>query len=208
MASNKYERKRGSCGGTLKRNGRTSAGTRRWRCRRCGASSVMRRPARQDAWRARTWLAWLLADRTLGELGVSMRSFQRHTRRFWLQGPAPVFDGLVHDVLVVDATRIGAAMCHVVAAPPARRAQGRNGHRATVVAWGMIRSVLGRADGPHPAPESAGRRCPERHRQGRGPMVARCENPDPHRPFRATCMPRPDAGPTSSPWPSPGTLPR
>lgn len=100
----------------------------------------MRRPARQDAWWARTWLAWLLADRTLGELGVSMRSFRRHTRRFRLQGPAPVFDGVVHDVLVVDVTRIGAAMCHVVAAPPARRAQGRNGQRATVVAWGWART--------------------------------------------------------------------
>ncbi|WP_439329295.1 transposase-like zinc-binding domain-containing protein, partial [Corynebacterium hiratae] len=31
------------CGGEMKRNGTTSKGTTRWRCKQCGASSVKRR---------------------------------------------------------------------------------------------------------------------------------------------------------------------
>ena len=29
-----------SCGGEMKRNGKTKAGTQRWRCKSCGASGV------------------------------------------------------------------------------------------------------------------------------------------------------------------------
>lgn len=136
MASNTYTRKCASCGGTLKKNGKTSARTQRWRCTSCGASTIFKRPTRSTAWWARTWLAWLLTHTTINELGLSMRSFQRHTKTFWKTSPAPVFDGIVHDVLVIDATSIGAAMCHVIAAPPKERTQGRNRDKATVVAWG------------------------------------------------------------------------
>ena len=140
MASNKYLRICASCGGALKKNGKTTAGTIRFRCKECGASTTNRRPSRRQAWWAQSWIAWLLCRTSIEQLHVSMRSFQRHTTRFWDTSPAPVFDGVVRDVLVIDATRIGAAMCHIVAQPPNTRANQHCHRRANVVAWGWAKT--------------------------------------------------------------------
>ena len=50
----------GVCGAKMKRNGRTSAGTPRWRCTECGASAVRRIDSTAKTLEA--FLAWLLSD--------------------------------------------------------------------------------------------------------------------------------------------------
>lgn len=211
MASNTYVRKCAGCGGTLKMNGTTSAGTRRWRCTGRGASTTLARPSRAKAWWAKSWLAWLLGMASMRELGVSMRTFQRHTAPFWASSPGPVFDGVVHDVLVIDATRIGGAMCHIIAEPPRKRGRGRRRERRR---WwqGMgrrrIGGLLGRPDGPHPAPRRSWSPTPSpassRPPRNGGPRPG--SRSAPFMP-RATCTPRPARTPTSSPWPPHATWP-
>ena len=47
-----------SCGAKMKRNGKTKAGTQRWRCTSCGASSV--HGNNTDARELKAFLGWLL----------------------------------------------------------------------------------------------------------------------------------------------------
>ena len=49
------------CGSKMKGNGTTKAGTRRWRCPKCGASSV--RKINGSAKTLRTFLRWLFSER-------------------------------------------------------------------------------------------------------------------------------------------------
>lgn len=88
------------CGGTMKRNGKTKAGTQRWRCPACGASSVRRIDTRAKELGA--FLRWLLSKRTTSELPGSRTSFWRRT--FWVWGIWPIAHatGEVHDVVHLD----------------------------------------------------------------------------------------------------------
>ena len=62
------------------RNGRTSAGSQRWRCPACVASSTVRY---DDAARLEEFLDWLLSKGT--QLGIpgAGRTFRRRTSEFW-----------------------------------------------------------------------------------------------------------------------------
>ncbi len=92
---------------------------------------------------------------------------------------------------------------------PHRRPQGCNRQKGDGGGLGMgahgIRSVLGRAHDLYPAPDHAGHRCAERHRQGRPNLVAVHAHPDPHCPCRAqpACQDRTQARP-ARPGPRPG----
>ena len=46
------------CGAAMKRNGKTGAGSQRWRCRDCGASRTVRYD--DEAARLREFVGWLL----------------------------------------------------------------------------------------------------------------------------------------------------
>lgn len=56
----------GVCGAKTKRNGRTSAGTQRWRCTKCGSSSV--RKIDNEAKALGAFLAWLLSKDAIADL--------------------------------------------------------------------------------------------------------------------------------------------
>ena len=47
------------CGGSMKRNGKTSSGAQRWRCAACGASATVRYD--DAAARLEEFLSWLLS---------------------------------------------------------------------------------------------------------------------------------------------------
>lgn len=88
------------CGAQMKRNGKTSSGRQRWRCRDCGSSSTHTRcDLSKDL---DEFLSWLLSkDRQIDMPGQG-RSFRRRTQRFWQVWPMPSVVDEIHRVIYVD----------------------------------------------------------------------------------------------------------
>ena len=111
----------------MKRNGTTKAGTQRWRCGKCGASSVRKhdRAAKQ----LESFLRWLLSKDAIADLKTSRATFWRRTAWIWRIWPIAPFTGEVHDVVFLDGIwlRREAVVLMAVA----------GGH---VVAWHLTRS--------------------------------------------------------------------
>ena len=89
-----------SCGQDMKRNGKTSAGTQRWRCKTCGASAVHTNDT--TARELDAFLGWLLGKGSQLDMPGQGRSFRRLASRFWGIWPMPEPDGVVHRVVYVD----------------------------------------------------------------------------------------------------------
>lgn len=94
-----------ACGGAMKRNGKTSAGAQRWRCRVCGASRTHRIDT--SAKDLETFLRWLFSKRTQDDFGCSSRTFRRRAAKFWETWPLPAYTGEVCDVVFLDGIWVG-----------------------------------------------------------------------------------------------------
>ncbi len=70
-----------ACGGDTKRNGKTSSGATRWRCKACGASTTQRYDNEPKL--LELFLRWLLSKKTQGEFGMPGRTFRHLTNKFW-----------------------------------------------------------------------------------------------------------------------------
>lgn len=71
-----------SCGAAMKRNGKTGAGSQRWRCGSCGASTTVSYD--DTAARLEEFLAWLTSKGTQLSMPGQGRTFRRRTAEFWL----------------------------------------------------------------------------------------------------------------------------
>ncbi|MFI8594321.1 IS1249 family transposase [Microbacterium sp. NPDC078428] len=96
------------CGSRLVKNGRTTAGTQRWRCPQCGASSTRRRPDVARREQLRRFLTWLVGKHTQAEIdGGTGRSFRDQTAWCWDLEPRMPVTGEVHEAVLVDGIWIG-----------------------------------------------------------------------------------------------------
>lgn len=82
------------------KNGKTKAGTQRWRCLSCGASSV--RKIGKAAKTLEAFLRWLLSKDAVADLKTSRATFWRKTAWVWRIWPIAPFTGEVHDVVFLD----------------------------------------------------------------------------------------------------------
>jgi hypothetical protein len=114
----------GLCGGRLKRNGTTSAGTTRWRCTVCGASSTKRRPDLTRRAEFDAFLAWLLGPTGQAAAGSSARTFRRRTAWCWLVEPTITVTGEVYDEVQIDGIYLSSQWCCLIAS-----------NRDGVIAW-------------------------------------------------------------------------
>lgn len=118
----------GACGGKMKRNGKTSSGAQRWRCKHCGASITHRIDS--SAKQLKMFLKWLLGKRTIEEVAsCSVDTFRRHTERFWKLWPLPEYTGEIHDVVFVDGIYITRKLVVLIACS-----------RKHVLAWHLAES--------------------------------------------------------------------
>ena len=102
-----------ACGGDTKRNGKTSSGTTRWRCKSCGASTTQKYD--KEAKSLKVFVDWILSKSNQSEFGVSSRTFRRLTSRFWGIWPiAPVCDE-IHHVVHVDGIWLGRSVVILIA---------------------------------------------------------------------------------------------
>lgn len=102
-----------SCGGRMKRNGTTSAGSTRWRCKACGASLVDK--IDNSAKRLDEFLGWLLTKRRQADMPGGGRTFRRRTAEFWRVWPLPPVTGEVCRVVFVDGLYLGRKACVLIA---------------------------------------------------------------------------------------------
>lgn len=103
------------CAARLVKNGKTAAGTQRWRCPRCGASSVRERRDVTEREQLRRFLRWLTGKASQIEAtGNTGRSFRRDTAWCWELEPRMPITGEVHEVVLVDGVWIG-SWCLLIA---------------------------------------------------------------------------------------------
>lgn len=88
----------------MKRNGKTSAGTARWRCRLCGASST--HSIGTETRELKRFLSWLLSKERQLDMAGEGRTFRRSSERFWRLWPLPRDVDEVHRVIYVDGIHI------------------------------------------------------------------------------------------------------
>lgn len=88
------------CGGKTKRHGKTSAGTQRWQCMSCKASTTHK--INNDAKLLRQFLDWLLSRKRQADMPGGGRTFRRKTAQFWSVWPMPSVIDEIHKVIYVD----------------------------------------------------------------------------------------------------------
>ena len=94
-----------ACGSTMKRNGHTSSGATRWRCKGCGASLTHR--IDNAAKRLAEFLDWLMGKGAQADLPGEGRTFRRRTSEFWSIWPIAPYTGEVFDVVFLDGLWVG-----------------------------------------------------------------------------------------------------
>ena len=90
------------CGGEMKKNGKTSAGRTRWRCKDTGCGVSRSRAYDRQADDVRAFLNWLLSADTQEGRGVSARTLRRRNELGWSLWPPCPMGGQVHDVVHLD----------------------------------------------------------------------------------------------------------
>lgn len=96
----------GVCGSKLVKNGVTSSGRTRWRCKTCGASSTQSRPDITHRAELTAFHQWVLGSASQRSLdGGTGRSFRSSTSWCWrIRVPRPVVTGEIDRVLMLDGT--------------------------------------------------------------------------------------------------------
>lgn len=104
------------CGQRLVKNGKTAAGTQRWRCPDCGASSVRKRADLARRNELRGFLLWLLGKLSQAEASTTAtdRTLRRRTAWCWLIEPTLGPVETRHRQVLVDGIYIG-SWCLLIA---------------------------------------------------------------------------------------------
>ncbi len=113
----------------MRKNGRSAAGTQRWKCASCrlGASGGRQDLSRRA--RLRRFLSWLLGAAGQGPASGA-RALRRHTAWCWGLQPCIIPDGRAHPVVMADGTYVGHGHCLLVCC---------DGTTGRVLAWRWCR---------------------------------------------------------------------
>lgn len=86
------------------KNGSTSAGRTRWRCKSCGASSIQSRVDVTRKAEFTAFLSWITGKQRQGAHAGSERTFRRRSAWCWNVVPQAVGTGEIHPVIMLDGT--------------------------------------------------------------------------------------------------------
>ena len=101
------------CGARMKRNGKTGAGTQRWRCVECGSSAVHHHD--NAAKELSAFLGWLMSKGSQADMPGGGRTFRRRSRAFWEIWPMPDVVDEVHRVVFVDGIYVARDLVVLIA---------------------------------------------------------------------------------------------
>lgn len=121
-----------SCGSAMKRNGKTSSGAQRWRCRACNSSSVHRIDS--SAKDLDLFLRWLFSKQRQRDMPGGGRTFRRKTSKFWKLWPLPYETGEIHRVIYIDGIYLARDLVVLIACSDEH-----------VISWHLARSENSRA---------------------------------------------------------------
>lgn len=93
------------CGSKMKRNGKTKAGTQRWRCTECGSSTIHTYDI--ESRELKRFLEWLLSKERQVDMPGEGRTFRRLAAKFWKIWPLPEFVDEIHRVIYIDGIHLG-----------------------------------------------------------------------------------------------------
>ncbi|WP_418906632.1 IS1249 family transposase [Glutamicibacter endophyticus] len=96
----------GVCGTKQVKNGKTSAGRTRWRCKNCGASSTQRREDITARKHFTAFYQWATGKQPAARWGTSRATFQRTTAWCWSVHPTLEPTGEIHRYLMLDGTYV------------------------------------------------------------------------------------------------------
>lgn len=88
----------------MRKNGRTAAGTQRWKCADCSLGTTAPRPDRRHDADLRAFLDWLLSGRTQGDMGSGPRMFRKRTSWCWNIRPEIPTPAVKHHTVMADGT--------------------------------------------------------------------------------------------------------
>ena len=143
--------KRPCCGAAMKRNGKTGAGSQRWRCRDCGASRTVRYD--DEAARLREFVGWLLSKESQRDMPGQGRAFRRRTASFWSIWPMPEVVDEAHRVAFVDGIWVARDAVVLIACTESHVLSWHLARAETSAAW---RSLLSRVAPPDMAVSDGG----------------------------------------------------
>lgn len=92
------------CSSKMVKNGKTKAGTQRYRCLECGSSQSRRYDL--QARELKLFLDWLLGKQLQRDMQGQGRSFRRKTAKFWDIWPIPPLVDEIHRVIYIDGIYI------------------------------------------------------------------------------------------------------
>lgn len=116
----------------MKRNGKTKAGTRRWRCFECGISSTHGNDT--SARELSAFLSWLLGKDSQRDMPGEGRTFRRRAERFWKLWPMPEVVDEIHSVIYVDGIYLARDLAILIACS-----------ESSVLSWYLSRAETKRA---------------------------------------------------------------
>lgn len=104
------------CHNTLVKNGRTAAGSQRWKCVLCSYSTTKRRPDLTRKFQLQEFLNWLLGKHSQSDAGgpSAARQFRRKTAWCWEIEPSLGPVTTTHHTILVDGIYIG-SWCLLIA---------------------------------------------------------------------------------------------
>lgn len=97
----------------MKRNGTTSSGRQRWRCKGCGASTTVRYDREPKL--LEMFLEWLLSRGRQCDMGMPARTFRQLTAGFWKLWPVLPACDEIHHVVYMDGLWIARSCVLLVA---------------------------------------------------------------------------------------------
>jgi hypothetical protein len=101
------------CGGKTIRHGKTKAGSQRWQCVSCKASTTHK--IKNEAKLLAQFLAWLLSRKRQVDMPGDGRTFRRKTARFWSLWAMPPRIDEIHRVVYVDGIYLGRKVVVLIA---------------------------------------------------------------------------------------------
>lgn len=134
----------GVCASLLVKNGRTAAGTQRWRCPSCGASSVRRRPDLSRRHDIDAFVGWLLGKLSQAEADATAtgRSFRRRIGWCWDITPVLPVTGEVFDEVQLDGFNLRTGWCLLVASVDAKPVAFQWAGSENQAAWSALLAQL------------------------------------------------------------------